>query len=299
VDSFRGPDIAAGIFFEYLRLDDPMSFDFLDHAVDGFPFLLAPLSQVRGVSSPRLQQASSSSKRSSQTNQRVAKFLGDFGDALSSHASNIAGFVQIGANEVTNSAVNTVRSVGGAARNLGGEMERRRELIGTHLSGFASSFYGRGQKSLAPALPKWIENMSYVDIPTDEEEKNSSPGERSFGHYLFSFFMQKPSPTALDEIVPMIHPTTNSTQRFFFGMVHLYLLLLLIVSFPAELTTRTKLVVVRKTAQALSDSELSDSEESFEFFPQNNASAQKQFTQNGPGFRTFGASRLRHVQKVV
>jgi hypothetical protein len=97
----------------------------------------------------------------------------------------------------------------------------------------------------------------------------------------------------------MIHPTTNSTQRFFFGMVHLYLLLLLIVSFPAELTTRTKLVVVRKTAQALSDSELSDSEESFEFFPQNNASAQKQFTQNGPGFRTFGASRLRHVQKVV
>lgn len=276
-----------------------MSFDFLDNVVDGFPFLLAPLSQVKGVSSPRLQQSSSSSKRTSQTNHRLAKFIGEFGDALSSHASGIAGLVQTGATEVTNSAVNTARSVGGAARNLGGEVERRRELIGKHLSGFASSFYGRGQKSLAPTLPKWIENMSHVHIPSDEKQNSGSTEEGTLSHYLFRFFTQKTSRTALDEIVPMIHPATNATQRFFFGMVHLYLLLLLIVSFPAELSRRTKLIVVRKTAQALSDSELSDSEESFEFSPQKPAEEEKSNSQNGSGFRSFGVSRLGHVQKMV
>eukprot|EP00980_Cylindrotheca_fusiformis_P016263 scaffold4829_cov129-Cylindrotheca_fusiformis.AAC.23 len=297
MDSFRRPDIAAGIFFEYLRLDDPMSFDFLEHLVDGFPFLLAPLSQVKGVSSPSLQQSSSTSKRSSQTNQKLLKFFGDFGDVVSSHVSSVAGFVQTGASEVTNGAAVTVRSVGSAARSLGGEVERRRELIGKHLSGFVSSIAGRGQKSLAPTLPKWIENMSTVNIPTGDEQSTLTDG--SLGHSIFRYFMAEPSPTAPDEIVPMIHPTPNSTQRFFFGMVHLYLLLLLIVSFPAGLTKRTKLVVTRKSAQALSDSELSDSEESLEFPQTSTSSPGITAERKGSRFRTFHASRLHHVQKVV
>jgi hypothetical protein len=299
MDAFHRPDIAAGIFFEYLRLDDPMSTDFLDHVVDGFPFLLAPLSQVKGVSSANMKQASSHSKKSSQANQRVAKALGGFGDALSSHASNFAGFVQNGANEVTNGAVNTVRSVGDAAHNLGEEVERRRELIGKHLSGFASSFYGRSQKSLAPVLPKWIENMN-LKIPQTEEQRHTDEiGLPGIAQALLRFFGQEPSRAALDEIVPMIHPTTDSTQRFFFGIVHLYLLLLLIVSFPAELSTRTKLVVVRKTAQALSDSEISDSDESFEVSPRKSLTTSKKIIKDGSKFRSFAHNRPRHVPKVV
>ena len=250
MDRFPRPDIAAGIFFEYLRLDDPMSHDFLDHVVDGFPSLLAPLSQVRGVSTPRLNKPSSTTKKT-HANHKIAKIFGGIGDALASQASNVAGLVHNGAHELTNNAVHTMRSVGDAARTLGDEMDRRRDLIGKHLSGFASSFYSRGQKALVPSLPKSIGNMSNLMLPNEvlHEDDDSKDG---LLRSIILFLMQTPSPasTELDEIVPMMHPTSNSTHLYFAGMVHLYLLLLLIVSFPADLTKKTKLVVVRKSSQA-------------------------------------------------
>ena len=148
MDSFPRPDIAAGIFFEYLRWDDPMSFDFLDRVVDGFPFLLAPLSQVKGITSAIVSQTSSSIAQQgggSQTNP-VLKALEGFGEAVSSTSNNIAGFVQHSANEITTNAMNSVRSVGDAARNLGDEVERRRDRIGKHVSAFCtqtlSALYG-------------------------------------------------------------------------------------------------------------------------------------------------------------
>ena len=61
---------------------------------------------------------------------------------------------------------------------------------------------------------------------------------------------------------------SNVTQKLIFGMVHLYLLLLLIASFPAKWSTRTKSVVTRKTTGSSymvavpADSENSDSDES-------------------------------------
>lgn len=252
MDRFQRPDIAQGIFYEYLRLDDPMSHDFLEHVVEGFPSLLAPLSQVRGVSTLRLKKPSSSSKRE-HSNHRIAKLFGGIGEALSSQASNVAGLVQNGAHELTSNAINTMRSVGDTARNLSDEMDRRRDLIGKHLSGFASSFYSRGQKALVPSLPLSIGNMSNVMIPNEvllEDEDENGRISRKF----FRFFMPIPSSTEVDEIVPMMHTTSNSSQQYFAGMVHFYLLLLLIVSFPANLTTKTKLVVVRKPIQGLSTS---------------------------------------------
>ena len=47
MDIFPRPDVAEGIFYEYLRYDAPISLDFRDHVVDGIPFLLAPLALVR------------------------------------------------------------------------------------------------------------------------------------------------------------------------------------------------------------------------------------------------------------
>ena len=49
MEVFQRPDIAEGIFYEYFRVDDPMSTELLERVVDGFPFLLAPLAQVKGV----------------------------------------------------------------------------------------------------------------------------------------------------------------------------------------------------------------------------------------------------------
>ena len=48
MESYPYPEIGKGIFFEYLRGDDPMSMEARDRFADGFPFLLAPLAQLKG-----------------------------------------------------------------------------------------------------------------------------------------------------------------------------------------------------------------------------------------------------------
>ena len=274
IDSFDRPDIAAAIFYEYLRMDNPMSFDFLERVVDGFPMLLGPLSQVKGVGSPGAGQGSPSisTQKSTVGPNPLTRALEGVGEALSSGATNFAGLVQHGANELGTGAMTAARSMGDAARTLGEEVERRRELIGKHVSHFAqqtiSSIYsgGKDQKAVS-TLPKWLESMSF-DIPLDGDGPTTTKETRNRlfrdSHLLMKLFGSSgmANTAAPDEIVPMIHPSANSTQRLFLGMVHLYLLLILIVSFPAQLTTRTKLVITRKSritgAQPVSDS---DSEE--------------------------------------
>lgn len=274
LDSFDRPDIAAAIFYEYLRMDDPMSQDFLLRVVDGFPMLLGPLSQVKGISSGSMSHSPSPTPTSKGTTGQnpLSRALEGVTGALTVGASNVAGIVQHGATELGTGAISAARSMGDAARNLGEEVERRRELIGKHLSQFAhqavTSIYsgGKDQKALS-ALPKWLETMPF-DIPIDSNGHSKNEGSRGriFGGapFLSKLFggPDLANRSAPDEIVPMIHPSGNATQRLFFGMVHLYLLLILIVSFPAHLTTRTKLVMTRKSkitvVQPVSDS---DSEE--------------------------------------
>ena len=48
---FRRTRSLKDILFEYFRSDNPMSVDARDRFPDGFPFLLEPLSQLRGISS--------------------------------------------------------------------------------------------------------------------------------------------------------------------------------------------------------------------------------------------------------
>merc|ERR1719401_1041480 len=50
MDVFPRPDIAKGLFSEYLN-ENPISVDAKARFADGFPFLLAPLAQVKGMSS--------------------------------------------------------------------------------------------------------------------------------------------------------------------------------------------------------------------------------------------------------
>jgi hypothetical protein len=269
MDSFPRPDVAAGIFFEYLRVDEPMSLDFLEHIVDGFPFLLAPLAQVEGIGIPVRSQPTLQ-KQPTSTN-FVFKAIGGASEVISSHAMGFAGALQNGASEATGHAMNTARTVGGAARTLSEEVGQKRDIIGKHMSSLAhqalSTLYGKDQKTLT-VLPTWLGDLSNLNVGdrTYYGEPNGSrpPRGRIFHKAMLPFFGQKESPAALDEIVPMIHPPTHSTQRLFLGIVHLYLLLLLIVSFPAHLTTRTKLIIVRKSVQSISDSEISDSESSSE-----------------------------------
>ena len=270
MDTFQRPDIAEGIFYEYLRLDDPMSFDFLDRVVDGFPFLLAPLAQVKGVSTPvRSKHGDVGSKISPLSSSHpVFKAVTGLGETVSSHAMDLAGFVQNGASEMSNHAMNKARSVGDAARNLGEEMDRRRDILGKQFNSMAhqalSSLYGRDQKALTVVLPNWVGEMSKLNLGDDALDNlaNSPPRGRVFRIPLAKLFGIEELPPAPDEIVPMIHQASHtSTQRVFLGLVHLYLLLLLIVSFPAHRTTVTKLYIRKPGYQ---DSESSDSESSLE-----------------------------------
>ena len=264
MDSFPRPDIAEGIFFEYLRLDDPMSYDFLDRVVDGFPLLLAPLSQVKGVATPITMHQTNTPNHVTPGGNPLFRVIGGFGGAISSQAATFADFVQSGTQELAGSAIDKARSVGSTAKNLGEEVERRRNLIGKHVSSFTnqamSSVYPSNQKSISIPLPGWITDTELGNLSDDlfEQKSITTPDHKTSYTRTISRIigLEDDSMSA-----------SNVTQKLFFGMVHLYLLLLLIASFPAQWTTRTKLVVTRKNESSShvavpTDSENSDSDES-------------------------------------
>lgn len=269
MDSFPRPDIAEGIFFEYLRLDDPMSWDFLDRVVDGFPSLLAPLSQVRGVATPIAMQQTNIPTQVGHGGNPIFRMIGGVGGAISSQAATFADFIQSGTQELAGSAMDKARSVGSTARNIGEEVERRRDLIGKHVSAFTnqalSSLVPSNQKSLSVQYPGWIPDIELENLPDDLFAQNAMAGssrQSSFKRTISRIIgLEDDSMSA-----------SNITQKLFFGLVHLYLLLLLIASFPAQWTTRTKIVASRKedssspNAAVPTDSENSDSDDSIDSF---------------------------------
>lgn len=265
MDSFARPDIAEAIFFEYLRLDDPMSTDFIEHAVDGFPMMLGPLSQVKGVSSPAMTQSTVSST-SPKGQKLFSKAVDGVGGLLSSGASNVAGFVHTGANELGSGAISAARSVGDAAKNLGGEIDRRRERIAKHVSHFAhqamtSVYVGKEARAVA-ALPKWLETMPRISSLDENIMDGESPSKDDWKTRILTRVFggeDTLSVAAPDEILPMIYQPTSSAHSMFLWVVHLYLLLMLITSLPTHLTRKSSLESSRKGACLHSDSD-SDSE---------------------------------------
>ena len=161
-------------------------------------------------------------------------------------------------------AMETAKSVGLAARNIGEELEERRQLIGKHVLTFTnqamSSFYSKNQKSLS--IPhQWISDQELSRISGEllrvSQSSEVTPGGRYTQALCHSLGLEACSLSASDV-----------TQKLFFGLVHLYLLLLLIASFPAQGTTRVRLVVPRKSSPSSSrtdpDSD-NDSEESGDY----------------------------------
>mmetsp|Transcript_31615 Transcript_31615/g.76745 ORF Transcript_31615/g.76745 Transcript_31615/m.76745 type:complete len:1024 (-) Transcript_31615:2697-5768(-) len=266
MDSFPRPDIASGIFFEYLRRDDPMSFDFLDRVVEGFPFLMAPLSQVKGVATMMHPTSTPPETTHVGTTNFIFRTFDHVGGVLSSQASVLADLVQTGADEFSSSAVETARSMGSAARNLGEEMERRRESIGKHMVAFTSqamsSFHRKDQASVMVPFPMWITESELDRISSQllghDDESYGVKEDESIMQRLASVLGIEPS------VNNVTGEKTYATQKWLFGLVHLYLLLILISSFPEQRTKRTKMVVVShkdKDADSVADSH-SDTDES-------------------------------------
>lgn len=249
MDIFPRPDIAAGIFYEYLRDDDPISPDFLNTVVDGFPFLLAPLAQVKGVSLP------SSLSEVRHEERGFFKTVGGIADMISSQTENFSEWLHDSANAMASIASNAVQSTGDTARSIGEEMDRKREILWRQMTSFPESSFHFLASRIQPhrramsTKPSWMRDIGGKPGIELDDKKPRTPGAprgRVFRSPLTQWLGESQEAPLPDEIGPKIHPTMNLTRKVFLAMVHLYLLLLLIVSLPGSPNTRTKLVVRRK-----------------------------------------------------
>jgi len=236
MDTFPRPDIARGIFSEYLN-DNPISQDAKAHFTDGFPFLLAPLAQVKGMSSavPQAQESVKEIKSPSSHNpmHRLMDFTMSSVGAVNTQAQTVSKWMQDGASEMSSSALGSAM---GVARGLSEELDKQRmELLEN-----AVDFHKDGMEMLSSfiKLPKEDDGSALTIV--NDVMPSLSPFSAGFETYN-----RVDAPEIMpDEIGIKIEPKMNFTHTLFFTTVHIYLLLLLIVSIPGSNTTR--LVVKRR-----------------------------------------------------
>jgi hypothetical protein len=255
VEEFNRPDIAKGIFFEYLRTDDPMSTEFVEHVVDGFPFLLAPLAQVKGVTIGQ-----SATGKSTSSSHPILDTVSSWGAAVTSKAMNAAAMVQHGAIGAMGHATNAAKIVGEASHHAWKDLDRRRDIMVKHVVTLPETIHKIVTRREDPiqSVTDWVAS-NMTPSPDESEPTHRRAHGRAFGYPLSRWFGEMYY--APDEIGPMvIHPTMDMTRKVFLSLVHLYLLLLFIVSFPGSQTTRTKLLIRKcQAVREMSESESDDS----------------------------------------
>ena len=269
VEVFPRPDIGAGIFFEYLRNDDPISKEFHGNVMDGFPFLLAPLMQVEGVHAPGpLSSATSSSTYSEDMVEhndggfvsQITRGLSQFAESVGSHAAAVADTTHraiLGtAGHVHHASRALLDSTRSMSDGLGKELTRRRELFVKRAASLPDVVSAL-RKDPVHTMKEWFNPQRKPPTPLssaqqliseEQQEDEQDPQRRRKNRRLLLSRWLGDVYYAPDEIGPMIiHPTMNMTRKVFLFLVHLYLLMLFIVSFPGSYSTRTKFVVCRKT----------------------------------------------------
>jgi len=250
---FPYPAMAKGIFYEYLRMDEPISEDARDNAADGFPFLLAPLAQVKGMSSRDLPNISGAGTAPSDESNSpgIVRTVGNVADAVFSQTESFTKWVQSSANNMGSTVSSFAQSAGDSARRAGDEVERRR----VHTWNQVVSFQENSVKFVSSRMQEAADNVRMrkdrnkgivSSIATPEQGRQLSPPRgRLFRSPVTRWLGDEtllvvPLP---DEIDPIISPTMSVTRSLFLCGVHLYLLLLLVVSLPGSYDTRTRLVV--------------------------------------------------------
>jgi len=261
MDTFTDPELGRGIFFEYLRGDDPMSMDARDKFSDGFPFLLAPLAQVRGVSSSNLPHESGDERKKmpKRLDKKVLRAIGSASEFVGSQMSQAADWAQSNAEEMRSNSMNAAKGLTDSAQKLATELERRRVMAWEDMMGApqeATRIISSRVPFLAPHLARFIKEEEDTKDDSDQKSKSNrtSGGTRSRPPRGRVF---RPQKEETDEIGVIKDPSTNLTHRLFLYMVHCYLMLLLIVSVPGSYSTR---LVVKRVGGSRSKS-LSDDEE--------------------------------------
>lgn len=237
MDRFSVPNLAKGIFYEYLRADDPISPDARDHFVDGFPFLLAPLAQIRGVvSQAHIVQDNQENDSSNASPLQVFSFVSKLMESASHVAGSTLSMVQESAAGTLKGTVGASKFVGKKMRDAGGDINRRTEVMGEQITSMTLG-----------SIDFLVQHVPF--IPTDLRQKmRSHHGNRLIttipaispslrGSIIGSELVV--SPFFGDEIAMILSPDMDFRHRVFLTSVHLYLMLLLIVSLPGSHSTRS------------------------------------------------------------
>ena len=259
MDIFPRPGAAQGIFFEYLRYDNPMSVDFRDRVMDGLPFLLGPLAQVKGVTSlppmpPKQVQQSGP--------EGILKAVGGLADRVTSHAGQLTDWVQNAADETSSNVGNAMRAAGDAARTVSQGVDRRREQLWHQIT----SLHEHGANFLSNRVPPLRDGVSSAwnhvvrrrRKGEEKRKKRSAPRGNVFHSTGTKWFGQGNDPAPHGGVT-----TVFFTRQVFLYLVHLYLLLLLIVSFPGAHQTISVVRRGKKLTGSDTESEAS-TESSFE-----------------------------------
>lgn len=251
MDVFPRPDIAKGLFSEYLN-DNPISVDARAHFADGFPFLLAPLAQVKGMSSAVPTPPSGGRKGKGAPAHghghpvhRLMDAAAHSAGAVQTQAHALSRWMQDGAAGVSSSAIGGAL---GVARGLNEELDKqRRELLEN-----AVALQKEGIEMLAALIKQSTEDEIQGGTALSVVHQafpSLSPFSNGFDTYNREDVARpslSPTPFAPDAIGIKIEPTMNFTHRLFFTTVHVYLLLLFVLSLPGSYTTRRLVIVKRR-----------------------------------------------------
>lgn len=233
MDKFPRPDIAKGIFSEYMN-DDPISRDAKAHFTDGFPFLLAPLAQVRGMTSAVPHAQDQTREVTSSGTNPMRRLMGvaiHSMDSMNTQAHSLSKWVLDSAAGVSSNAVGSAM---GVARGLSEELDRQRiEFFET-----AVALQKDGLEMLSSLVKLSAVGDALALTIVNQGTSTLSP----FLNGYETYYQEKE--VVPDEIGIKIEPTMNFTHRLFFTTVHIYLLLLLVVSIPGS--DNSRLVVKRR-----------------------------------------------------
>jgi hypothetical protein len=267
VKTFEDPAIGKAIFYEYFREDNPMSAEARNNFVDGFPFLLAPLAQLRDMKSPVKQPhvLDGMNRKSHGTEGKSENFINSLGESLGNQAGEFFDWVNDNARGGISNVAKATNFVVDEANNIGEEIDKRRIMLWKQLLSIPEQSINIFSMLPTNKRKKDLDLVRFVASPdSDIVSKN-----RSLNGSTQSVDISQQSTIPIsDEIGVIIHPTVNFTHALFGTMVHLYLMLLLIVSVPGSSSTK---MIVKRQNNNTSDSE-TDSCTSNDCSKQNNDS---------------------------
>jgi len=279
LESFPYPEIGKGIFHEYLRGDDPMSADARERFCDGFPFLVAPLAQLKGFVSKQEAPSEPSVTKGKKTERSLQRVFGDVLENVNTRTSGVLSWVEgsiSGGISNANSATQNIgthaqnvltatQNIGSNLQNFGSVLDKRRDLAWDQIVRTQQQSF-RMVLSRLPFVNKRLDlsgSDGLVSNGSDAEVHSNQTRRNIFVPQIAKMLGDSSKQRPLsDEIGVMIAPKMNFTHQMFLYLVHFYLVLLLIVSIPDSSTTR---LVVKRSSDSTLDSD-SDHDERFDAF---------------------------------